>query len=320
MLHSFFTNFRALFPLIGFAVGALSLKLFSRFMPLDRGRDLAFEGDKSKGKRTGVGFVLYIAYFALVVLLAPVQKAKWLYLAAMMLEMVLGHLDDTAHLPWGELKKGLSDLGAAMLVAGAYLWDKGPNFIFSLIPGRPAFSLPLWISFILLCGMVWWSINATNITDGVDGLSSTLAITTVAAILVVYGILKVEGAFFSMGLLLLGVLLSYLWRNCSPSSHLMGDAGSRAMGVMMAALIMNTGDPLLFLLLCLAFIIDGSASLLKLSVRRLTGSRTFMDSVLTPIHDHVRKKSGWTDAQTVSRFWILHVVVCVTTVLILMMN
>lgn len=318
MLYPYFENLQAFYPLIGFIVGALGLKVFSRFMPLDRGRDLAFEGDKSKGKRTSVGFILYIAYFILVALLVPLKKAMWLYLAAMMLEMVLGHLDDTAHLPWGELKKGLSDLGAAMLVAGAYLWDKGPNFVFSLLPGKPAFSLPLWLSFILLCGMVWWSINATNITDGVDGLSSTLAITTVASVLAVYGILKVQGGFFQMGLLLLGILLSYLWRNCSPSSHMMGDAGSRAMGVMMAVLIMNTGDPLLFLLLCLAFTIDGSASLLKLSVRRLTGSRTFMDSILTPIHDHVRKKNDWSDTQTVSRFWILHVVVCVTTVLMLM--
>ena len=67
-----------------------------------------------------------------------------------------------------------------------------------------------------------------NCTDGVDGLSASLAVVTIGTYLLAY---KTElGAYATAGVVFIGALLAYLWLNAKPSSLLMGDAGSRAMG------------------------------------------------------------------------------------------
>lgn len=102
---------------------------------------------------------------------------------------------------------------------------------------------------------------------------------------------------------------AYLWFNCSPSRLLMGDAGSRAMGVFLAVCALKTGRPLMFIPLCIVLIIDGGLGLLKLSCRRFLGMKKFMENIRTPIHDHMRKNKGWSDTQVVFRFTLAQIVV-----------
>ena len=64
------------------------------------------------------------------------------------------------------------------------------------------------------------------------------------------------------------VLIAYLWFNCSPSSMLMGDAGSRALGLLIAVAFMVTRDPFLFIPCALLLILDGGLSCASPNPRR----------------------------------------------------
>ena len=95
--------------------------------------------------------------------------------------------------------------------------------------------------------------------------------------------------------------------NAKPSTLLMGDAGSRAMGFFLAVLALKSGHPFAFLLAALVFIVDGSLGILKISFKRFLHI-SILKNTLTPLHDHVRKRMGWSDEQVVARWLILQAV------------
>jgi phospho-N-acetylmuramoyl-pentapeptide-transferase len=92
---------------------------------------------------------------------------------------------------------------------------------------------------------------------------------------------------------------------------LMGDAGSRALGVFLALLALKTNSPFVFIPLTIVLIIDGGMGLIKVSFIRFLKLKNFMKNIRTPIHDHVRKNKGWSDTQVVTRFSIVQIIICI---------
>ena len=119
--------------------------------------------------------------------------------------------------------------------------------------------------------------------------------------------------------ILLGVVLIWTainvtncWFNASPSILMMGDAGSRAMGLFIAFAAMKSGNPLLYIPLALVTILDGGLGLLKISLKRFL-KISILKNTRTPLHDHARKNKGWSDPQTVYRFAIIQTALCFVT-------
>ncbi len=162
----------ALLLVASFVATYLMIRFFSRFLPRDRGRELAFEGEKSRGKFTSTGILFVSGFAVLSVITLKLPLEIYLYILAILFEMVMGFLDDNARKPWGELRKGLMDFVAAAFVAWAYLRYNGSTMLLPLF--GLSFTLPAPLMFALIVILVWGSINVTNITDGVDGLSATL--------------------------------------------------------------------------------------------------------------------------------------------------
>ena len=131
-----------------------------------------------------------------------------------------------------------------------------------------------------------------------DGLSASLAVVSIGTFLLAYG--EELGDYSTAAIVFIGALLAYLWSNAKPSSLLMGDAGSRAMGFFLAILALKCGHPFAFLLAALVFI-------LKISFKRFLHI-SILKNTLTPLHDHVRKRMGWSDEQVVARWLILQAV------------
>lgn len=117
-------------------------------------------------------------------------------------------------------------------------------------------------------------------------------------------------------LLFAATLLAYLCFNSKPSTMLMGDAGSRALGFFIAVLAMKSGHPLIYILLALVLIIDGGLGLVKIFLLRFLKIHV-LKNTLTPIHDHVRKNKDWSDTQVVFRFVIMQVM-CVVAAYVLL--
>ena len=145
-----------------------------------------------------------------------------------------------------------------------------------------------------------------------DGLSASLAVVTIGTYLIAYH--EELADYSTAGVVFMGALLAYLWSNAKPSTLLMGDAGSRAMGFFIAILSLKCGHPFAFLLAAIVFIVDGSLGILKISLKRFLHI-SILKNTRTPLHDHVRKNKGWSDEQVVARWLILQ---CVASALLLL--
>ena len=231
--------------------------------------------------------------------------------------MMMGFLDDASKVPWGEYKKGFLDFVIAAMVAVTFL-NYNSNKVEIMITGT-TITIPAVLFGILTVILVWASINVTNCSDGVDGLSGTLTLVTIISIYII-DIIKGKNDDFSYLILLFAVcILGYLWFNATPSKLMMGDAGSRAMGLFISIAVLKTGSPFLYLLVALVLILDGGLGLLKVSLLRFLKIR-ILKNVRTPLHDHVRKVWGWSNTQTVFRFTIIQIVVSMAAVYLAMIR
>lgn len=296
--------------LFAFLATCICLKVFGKLLPLDAGRDFAVEGKKSQGKPRGAG-IIFILIFALAGLVfVPIDKEILVYIILVVAAMFTGYLDDAAKTPWGEYKKGLLDLLLAVLVALNYLTYNPATIEFMLFD--VTVTIPAIVFAILVVILVWASINVTNCADGVDGLSGTLTIIT---LLTIYGIFMIKDNMGSVSFLILlfcVCILGYLWYNANPSRMLMGDAGSRAMGIFIAIAILKTGSPVLYLLVAAVLILDGGLGLVKVALLRFLKIK-ILKNTRTPLHDHTRKNMGWSGPQTVMRFAIIQIMISVAT-------
>ena len=210
------------------------------------------------------------------------------------------------------MKKGLLDLCVAILVAMTFL-HYNSNTIQLALFHQIQLEIPKVVFGILIVVLVWVSVNVTNCADGVDGLSGTLTIITIMTIYLVDRLLDKGGDFSILILLFAACILGYLWYNATPSRLLMGDAGSRAMGLFISIAILKTGSPLLYIPIALVLLLDGGLGLVKVGLIRLFGIR-ILKKVRTPLHDQVRKVWGWSNTQTVFRFAIIQIILAVAVV------
>ena len=290
--------------LCSFLIAFFSLKFFKRILPKDQGRAFAVNGALSEGKPRGAGIIFVTSFTLCTALFYPLDIENIIYLVLVYAAMLSGYFDDAAETPWGNLKKGLIDLVISLGIAFTYYCYNGSQVKLYITDSTFTIPAPL---FIILAGvLVWTAINVTNCTDGVDGLCGSLVMTVLLPL--AFMVTKSGAADMLLPMIMFVTLAAYLWFNCSPSQMLMGDAGSRALGVFLAVMFLKTAAPFAFIPMAIVIILDGGLGLLKLSFRRFLKIKNFMEGIRTPLHDHARKNKGWSDTQVVIRFTILQIV------------
>lgn len=181
-----------------------------------------------------------------------------------------------------------------------------------------------WIIYIPVVIFVITAVsNATNLTDGLDGLAAgTSAIS--GLILGIFAYVSGRTDFSSFldiiylpgsGELLIfcaslvGACMGFLWYNTHPASVFMGDTGSLALGGAFGALGLILHKELLLPIICGIFFVETMSVIIQTSYFKFTryqygkGKRVFL---MTPIHHHFEKK-GWPESKIVVRFWIIAV-------------
>lgn len=291
--------------LCSFLIAFFSLKFFKRILPKDQGRAFAVNGALSEGKPRGAGIIFVTSFTLCTALFYPLDIENIIYLVLVYAAMLSGYFDDAAETPWGNLKKGLIDLVISLGIAFTYYFYNGSQVKLYITDSTFTIPAPL---FIILAGvLVWTAINVTNCTDGVDGLCGSLVMTVLLPL--AFMVTKSGAADMLLPMIMFVTLAAYLWFNCSPSQMLMGDAGSRALGIFLAVMFLKTAAPFAFIPMAIVIILDGGLGLLKLSFRRFLKIKNFMEGIRTPLHDHARKNKGWSDTQVVIRFTILQIIV-----------
>lgn len=322
---------------VGFLAVSILLPRFYRFLPTDKGREFTVNAEAAKGKPTGSGIV-FISIFVIVVLLcAPINLQQAIILILTWLTMLTGFLDDRSTTSWSEYKKGLCDLiisiaasFALYYLSSSYLQGDGIYFWLPFIANPIAISP--WLYILISTVLLWSSINTTNCTDGVDGLSSTLVLIALITMGVLFyfvlGHLEISayllvphlasGASWAIIVFALtGVLMGYLWHNAFPGKVLMGDAGSRALGFFIGVCVMISGNPFLILATSSIIFLNGGMGLLKVALLRFFKIRIF-STIRFPLHDHMRHHWGWSPTQVLVKFALLQALVTIAILGILL--
>ncbi len=296
---------------LAFAITCIAISLGKNALPRDAGRAFAINGSKSVGKPRGAGIIFILAFTLTCVLFIPLNNELVIYLMLTLAAMISGYLDDSSTSPWGNLKKGIIDFLIALIAAVTYL-NYNPNTI-EIAFLHSQLTIPTVVFGFLIIVLVWVSINVTNCSDGVDGLCGTLSAITLATTYILFKMFDMDAYFAHAILIMIVCILGYLWFNASPSKLLMGDAGSRAIGIFIALALLKLNRPLLYIPVALLLIIDGGLGLIKVSLMRFLKIK-ILQNVRTPIHDHVRKNKNWSDAQVVFRFAILQLVISLAVI------
>ncbi|MBE6923551.1 MAG: phospho-N-acetylmuramoyl-pentapeptide-transferase [Ruminococcaceae bacterium] len=149
--------------------------------------------------------------------------------------------------------------------------------------------------------------NAVNITDGVDGLSSSVTL----PVMVFFTALAVKQGKYDLALLpasLIGGLVAYLFYNWHPAKVFMGDTGSLFLGGVVCALAFALDMPLILIFVGFVYICETVSVILQVGYFKLThGKRLFK---MAPIHHHF-EKCGWKEEKIVIIFSAVSAIMCV---------
>lgn len=314
--ESYVNLYMALGVLFTFAATMLATAKLKDKLPADEGRDFAVDGKLSKGKPRGAGIIFIFAFAIGALLFLPITLEVSIYIGLVVIEMLTGFFDDASDKPWGRLKKGLLDFVVSLILIATFIYYNGTELV---LPGYGELcKLPVWLFAILGIGLIWLSINATNCADGVDGLSGTLTIITILSFYILDLEEKLMGVFSGEIIIFIAALLAYLWYNAGPSILMMGDAGSRAMGIFIAIVALKSRMPLLYVVFALVLMCDGAIGLLKITIIKVLKVNP-MKNLRTPLHDHVRKnlEKNWANNQCVMRFDIIQAVVSIIVIFLI---
>ncbi len=328
-----FTSFTVLIAIAlfaGFLLTRFLLPKFYSLLPHDRGREFVPGSEAAKGKPTGSGSVFITFFVVLTVLLVPMNELQLSVVCLTWITMLTGFLDDRSVKSWGEYRKAVLDLiisiAASFLLYNFLAKKTGCFFWLPFITDPVHIPEPVYI--IISTVMLWLSINTTNCTDGVDGLSSTLvmiALITLGSlfyfvlghkIIATYLLvphLTSGAAWAVITFALSGVLMGYLWHNAYPSKVLMGDAGSRALGFFIGVCVMVTGNPFMILATSSIIFVNGGMGLVKVALIRFCHIHLF-DNIRFPLHDHMRKNRGWSPTQVLIKFMIMQLLITVALI------
>lgn len=152
-------------------------------------------------------------------------------------------------------------------------------------------------------------VNSVNLTDGVDGLSSSVTL----PVMVFFTAAAVKLGRFDLALLptsLIGGLIAYLFYNWHPAKVFMGDTGSLFLGGVVATLAFALEMPLILILVGFVYICETMSDILQVSYFKMThGKRLFK---MAPIHHHF-EKCGMSEVQIVCMASVITLVACVVS-------
>ena len=141
------------------------------------------------------------------------------------------------------------------------------------------------MSLIILVGIT----NFANLSDGVDGLASSIAFAAGVGLYFISARYFHEAGFISSAII--GATVAFLIFNLHPAKIFMGDTGSLLLGSLVVSSVFSLGNPILILFLGIVYIIEGLSVTLQVAYFKLTKKRLFK---MAPFHHHL-EKSGWSE-------------------------
>jgi phospho-N-acetylmuramoyl-pentapeptide-transferase len=173
---------------------------------------------------------------------------------------------------------------------------------------------PLFVVLTVL--VITGTSNAVNLTDGMDGLAAGCLVLTSLAFMVLAYVVGTDGLAQSLLFpylagaaelsvvcgAIVGACLGFLWYNAYPAQVFMGDTGALSLGGLIGYVAIVIRMEVMLLIVGGVFVIEALSVILQVSYYKYSGGKRIFRC--TPIHHHFHL-GGWTETQTVMRFWLL---------------
>lgn len=159
---------------------------------------------------------------------------------------------------------------------------------------------------ILIMFVVTGTVNAVNLTDGIDGLATSIT-SAVSLFFVMVSVLVSDMQSMWFSLAVLGGCLGFLIFNKYPARVFMGDTGSLFLGGSLSVLAVGLKMPLILIIVGFVYLFETLSVIIQVTSFKLTGKRVFK---MTPIHHHF-EMCGWKERKIVGVFTAVTVMLCI---------
>ena len=166
-------------------------------------------------------------------------------------------------------------------------------------------TIPIYVYIPLAIIVILATTNAVNLTDGIDGLSSSVSAIIITCLTVI-GINNQIYEVSIFGSIVIGAILGFLIFNLHPAKVFMGDTGSLMLGGVVSGLALYLKMPLLLLLIAIIPVLETLSVIIQVAYFKKTGNRIFK---MAPLHHHF-ELSGWRENKVVIVFSLITLVVC----------
>ncbi len=203
---------------------------------------------------------------------------------------------------------GLLIIAVAYVVMLVFNFDNGTDIYIPFV--KTYITLPLWLYIPFAVIVILATTNAVNLTDGIDGLSTsvtTIILTCLTVISIIWDIK--ETTIF--GCIIIGAALGFLLFNLHPAHVFMGDTGSLLLGGAIAGIALYLKLPLLLIVIAIIPVIETLSVILQVAYFKKTGNRLFK---MAPIHHHF-ELSGWKENKIVSIFSLITLIMCMVGIM-----
>ena len=168
----------------------------------------------------------------------------------------------------------------------------------------------IYIPFAIL--VILGTTNAVNLTDGIDGLSSSVC----AIIITCLAIIGIRLQLYEVSIfasVVIGAVLGFLMFNIHPAKVFMGDTGSLMLGGVISGLALYLEMPLLLLIIALIPVLETISVMIQVAYFKKTGKRFFK---MAPLHHHF-ELSGWKENKVVVVFSVATLLLCIIGLMVI---
>ncbi len=166
-------------------------------------------------------------------------------------------------------------------------------------------TIPIWIYIPFTILVMLATTNAINLTDGIDGLSTSVT-TIILTCLTVIGMITGTKEIVVFGASFIGICLAFLLFNLHPAKIFMGDTGSLLLGGAVSVMAIYLKMPLLLIIIAIIPVLETLSDIIQVSHYKRTGKRVFK---MAPLHHHF-ELCGWNENTIVSVFSIVTLIAC----------
>ena len=171
---------------------------------------------------------------------------------------------------------------------------------------KTSVTLPIWLYIPYTILVMLATTNAINLTDVIDGLSTSVT-TIILTCLTVIGVTLGVKELVVFGASLIGICLAFLLFNLHPAKVFMGDTGSLFLGGAVSVMAIYLKIPILLLIIAIVPVLETLSDIIQVAHYKRTGKRVFK---MAPLHHHF-ELCGWHENTVVSVFSIITLIACI---------